>query len=140
MPSLIPDTHRDLLDQPIYVALTTVMPDGQPQSTVVWVDYDGEYVLVNTARGRQKDKNLRENPRVTVLSVDPQNPFRWLEVRGVVESMTEEGAAAHINRLAHKYAGKDYYGGVTPAEQAERETRVMVRIKPTKVLAFPPAG
>lgn len=134
MTSLIPDSHKDLLERPVVVSLVTVMPDGQPQATPVWVDYDGEYIIVNTARGRQKDKNMTERAKVTVLSIDPDNGYRWMEVRGVVEHVTEEGGVDVINRLAKKYRGVDsYYGNVSPAEQASRETRVNFKIKPEKV-------
>lgn len=133
---MIPDSHRDLLDNPVVVTLVTVMPDGQPQATPVWCSYDGTFVLVNSARGRAKDRNMRERPRVTVLAVDPANPYRYLEVRGVVEEVTEDGAVEHINQLAKKYRGKDqYYGGVTPAEMKDKETRVIYRIRPTRVIA-----
>ncbi len=133
MSTKIPESHVDLLSAPVYVDVITVMPDGQPQASVVWCSYDGEHVLVNTAVGRQKEINLRERPMATVLSVDPNNPFRYIEVRGTVE-VTEEGALAHINELAKAYRGADsYYGGVQPAELAKKETRVVCKITPTHV-------
>jgi PPOX class probable F420-dependent enzyme len=131
----VPESHRDLLDRPIVVALVTLMPDGQPQATPVWCHYDGEHVIINTARGRQKDRNMKQRARVTVLSIDPDNPYRWLEVRGEVADVTEEGGVETINLLAKKYRGvDDYYGGVTPIERRDQETRVNFRIKPTRVL------
>jgi PPOX class probable F420-dependent enzyme len=130
----IPESHVDLLEGPVFVTLATIMPDGQPQATVVWCSYDDPYVLVNTARGRQKEKNMRERPMATVLAVDPDNPYRYLEVRGSVE-MTEAAALAHINELASLYMDKSYYGGVAPAEQQDKEVRVICRIKPTRVRA-----
>ena len=133
MSSQIPDKFKDLLENPVHLTIATVMPDGQPQLSVVWCSYDGEHVLVNTARGRQKDKNLTARPFATVLAIDPENPYRYLEVRGTVE-MTEEGALEHINQLAKQYTGADsYYGGVSPAELAEKETRVICKITPTHV-------
>lgn len=132
----IPDSHRDLFEKPVYAVLTTIMPDGQPQSTVVWVDYDGEYMRFNTARGRQKDKNVARNPKVTLLLMDPENPYRWIEVRGRVDEGTEEGAVDHIESLSWKYKGQKYYGGYTSRAPSE-ETRVMYRIKPTKVTVYP---
>src|SRR5689334_21856352 len=127
----IPDDYRDLLDRPIVVALVTVMPDGQPQATPIWVAYDGTYVLVSTARGRQKDKNMKMGAKVTVLSVDPDDDQRWLEVRGVIAVDTEEGAVDLINTLSAKYRGKpDYYGG--DVERRNRETRVTYKIEPTR--------
>src|SRR5579871_1749409 len=109
----IPENFRDLFrdDKPVFVTLVTVMPSGQPQATPVWIDYDGDYVLVNTARGRQKDKNMQRNAKVTVLAVDPTNPYRWIEIRGKIADIVEEGALEHINKLAGKYRGgnSDYY-------------------------------
>jgi PPOX class probable F420-dependent enzyme len=133
MSAQIPNSHKDLLTNPVHATIATIMPDGQPQLSVVWCNYDGEHILVNTARGRQKDKNLGARPQATILLIDPQNPYRYLEVRGTVE-MTEEGAVEHISQLAKLYTGADsYYGGVTPADQAEKETRVICKITPTRV-------
>ncbi len=140
MTAPIPPSHADLLQRPVYVVLTTLMPDGQPQSSVVWCDYDGQYVRVNSARGRQKDKNMRADPRVTVLALDPQDPFRWLEVRGVVAAITAEGAVEHIHALSRKYTGQPYYGGFAPAERQQQETRVLYAIQPVRVVAFPSSG
>ncbi len=131
----IPDSHRDLLDRPIVVALVTVMPNGHPQATPVWCMYDGTHVIVNTARGRQKDRNMKERGRVTILSIDPDNPYRWMEVRGEVDVITEEGGVEVINQLARMYRGVDlYYGGVTPVQQRDLETRVNFKIRPVRVL------
>jgi len=128
----IPDTHKDLFVKPIFVTLVTVMPSGQPQATVVWADYDGTYVRVNTARGRQKDKNMQRNARVTVLAVDPTNPYRWIEVRGRIVEATEEGALEHINSLSLKYRGDPDYYAPYPERKAI-EQRVTYKIEPTKV-------
>ncbi len=136
MATTIPASHEDLLTTDVFVTLATVQPDGQPQCTVVWIDYDGENVLVNTARGRQKDRNLDRRTMATVLAVDPEDPWRWLEVRGQVVESTEEGAVAHIHELARRYTDQDsYYGGFRPAELAQKETRVIYKIKPTRVNA-----
>jgi PPOX class probable F420-dependent enzyme len=135
MAAVIPDSHKDLLEQPVYVALATVMADGQPQVTPVWCSYDGAHILVNTLRGRIKEKNMKARPKVTILAIDPKDPYRWLEVRGAVEAMTEEGAIEHINQLAQLYANKkNYYGDYVPAERRHQETRVICKIKPTKVV------
>jgi PPOX class probable F420-dependent enzyme len=132
--SMIPDTHVDLLNGPVIVALGTLMPDGQPQITVVWCNYDGTHVKVNTVRGRQKEKNMSERPMATVLAVDPDNPYRYLEVRGKVEEITEQGAIDHINELARLYAGEStFYGPLVSADRKEKETRVICRIRPTHV-------
>jgi PPOX class probable F420-dependent enzyme len=136
MSTTIPDSHKELLEEPVCIVLTTVMPDGQPQSTVVWGSYDGTYIKVNTAAGRQKEKNMRQNPKVTVLAMAPENPYRYIEVRGTVEEITQEGAVDHANKLAKLYANKEtYYGGVAPAEQEGKETRVVCKIKPNHVNA-----
>jgi PPOX class probable F420-dependent enzyme len=136
MSNVIPDSHKDLLEGPVFVVLSTLMPDNQPQSTVVWCSYDGTHVLTNTARGRQKEKNISERPKATVVAIDPENPYRYIEVRGVVEEITEEGAMDHINQLAQLYMNKEkYYGGVAPADQEGKEIRVICKIKPTKVNA-----
>jgi len=128
----IPNDFRDLIDRPIVVALVTVMPDGQPQATPVWVDYDGTYVIVSTARGRQKDRNMKLGAKVTILSIDPDDDGRWLEVRGVVAVETEDGAVDVINKLSQKYRGDpDYYGADT--ERRNRETRVTYKIEPLRV-------
>ena len=137
MSATIPESHTDLLEGPVFVTLGTVMPDGQPQLSVVWCSYDGTHIWVNTARGRQKDKNLTARPKATLLAMDPNSPYRWIEVRAAVDEVTEEGGLDHINRLAKLYVGADsYYGGFAPAELAEKETRVIYKLKPTRVIAF----
>ncbi|MBN1284817.1 MAG: PPOX class F420-dependent oxidoreductase [Anaerolineae bacterium] len=132
----IPESHRDLLDGPVCAALTTVMPDGQPQSTVVWCNYDGAHVLINTMRGFRKEKNMRANPKVTLLVYEPHNPLRYLEVRGEVVEMTEAGAMDHLNRLSELYTGQSpYFGEVVSADFQARETPVLCKIFPTHVTA-----
>ncbi len=125
----IPDTYKDLLDRPIIVTLATVQPDGQPQVTPVWADYVDGFVRVNTAKGRQKWTNLSDRPQATVLVIDPENPFRYLEVRGRVAKVTEEDGDAVIDKLAKDYLGLDIYPNHTPDE-----TRVTFHIEPVKVL------
>lgn len=134
MADQIPQSHLDLFERPVVVGLVTLMPDGQPQATPVWCSYDGTHVLVNTARGRQKDFNMQRNDRVTVLAIDPENPYRWLEVRGKVAAITEEGAVDHINALSKKYRGDDDYYRANP-ELRHQETRVIYKIAPLKVNA-----
>lgn len=128
----IPDSHKDLFEKPYYAVVTTVMPDGQPQSTVVWADYDGEHVRFNTARGRQKDKNLQANPKVTLVIVNPNDGYNWIEVRGTAE-VTEAGGREHIESLSWKYMGQKYYGGFNQWSKPEDETRLVVTIRATKV-------
>ncbi len=130
----IPDTHRDLVCTPVHAVLTTLMPDGMPQSSIVWADYDGEYILINTTLERQKGRNLRANPKVTLLSIDPNDSSRWLEVRGQVAEITQAGAEIHADTLTRRYTGKQhFYGDIYPAEQKYKETRVIVKIEPIKV-------
>jgi len=137
MSTPIPESHIDLLEGPVYVTLATIMPDGQPQASVVWCDYDGTHVLVNTAKGRQKEKNMRLRPMATLLVVDPGNAYRYLEVRGRVDEIAEEGARGHIDRLAMAYEGQpSFYGGVAPAEREGQEVRVICKIRPTRVRTF----
>lgn len=125
MPAEIPGNFKDLFGKRAFGQLGTLMPDGWPQVTPVWVDYDGTYVIFNSARGRQKDRNVRRDPRVTITVVDPENPYRYLSVRGRVAEITEQGADAHIDRLAKKYLGVDKY----PYRRAD-EVRVMYKVKP----------
>jgi PPOX class probable F420-dependent enzyme len=130
----IPATHRDLLQRPVHGVLTTMMPDGTPQSSVIWVDYDGEYVLINTTLERQKGRNMRRNPKVTILVIDPQDTGRWIEVRGQVIALTTTGAEAHADKLTQRYTAKQhFYGDIYPVDQKLKETRVTVKVEPLKV-------
>lgn len=131
--NLIPESHRDLLERPVVVTLVTLMPDNHPQATPVWCDYDGEFVRVNTARGRQKDKNMSKRPKVTILAIDPDNPYRWLEIRGVIENMDESAGLDHINKLSAKYRDEPDYYARNP-EQRGKEQRVLINIRPVRVL------
>jgi PPOX class probable F420-dependent enzyme len=137
-PRAIPSSHLDLVECPPVAALSTVMPDGYPQTSVVWCDFDGEFVRINTMRGFQKDRNMRRNPKVTLLCYDPNEPNRYLEIRGEIASMTEDDALAHLDGLASKYAGRPirYFGECIPARFAETETPVLIRIRPTRVVAM----
>ena len=141
MSAVIPDEFKDLLEKPIYVTVATVMPNGQPQLTQVWCSYDGEYILLNTKRATRKEKNMAARPMATIMAVDPNEPYRWLEVQGTVEEITEEGAVDHIDSLAKLYTGHDkYFGGAYPAELAKQQIRIICKVKPTKVVAFNPKG
>jgi len=123
----IPETHLDLFKKKAFAHLATLMPDGKPQSTPVWVDYDGKYVLINTAQGRQKDKNLQRDGRVALSITDPDNPYRYLEVRGRVAERTVAGADQHIDAMAKKYLGKDKYPHRQPGE-----VRVIYKVAPER--------
>lgn len=124
----IPEKYADLFTKPAFANLATVMPDGSPQVTPVWVDFDGSHILFNSALGRVKDKNIRRDPRVSVAIQDPANPYRYLEVRGRVVEITQKGADEHINKLSQKYLGKPVYPFRQPGE-----VRVLYRIEPEHV-------
>lgn len=132
----IPDSHRDLFARAVHGVLTTLLPGGQPQSSVVWVDSDGEFVLVNTTLERRKGRNMCADPRVSILVVDPENTSRWIEVRGeVVDYVGGDEAVAHADKLTQRYSSpkRHFYGDIYPAEQREKETRVVFRIRPVKI-------
>ncbi len=119
---------KRLLTEPNFGNVATLMPDGTPQVTPVWVDTDGTHVLFNTAEGRQKTRNLHRNPQVAISVFDRNNPYTWAEIRGRVAEMTHDGADEHIDKLAKKYLGKDTYPFRQPGEQ-----RVIVKILPEHV-------
>ena len=141
MPAHIPDAFQDLLDGPRVAALTTLMPGGQPQTTVVWSNYDPPHILINTMRGFRKERNMRADPRVAWLAYDPRESLRYLEVRGRVVEMTEIGALQHLDALCERYTGTSpYFGACVPAELRERETPVLCRILPTHVVTLDARG
>jgi PPOX class probable F420-dependent enzyme len=108
-------------------------PNGQPQSSLVWVDFDGQGAVVNTTLERRKGRNMAANPRVSLLVVDPADTSRFIQIRGLAELVTE-GAEEHLDLLTRKYTSHPrYYGYVFPAGQRERETRVIVRIQARRV-------
>jgi PPOX class probable F420-dependent enzyme len=133
----IPDAFRDLAECPPVAALSTLMPDGRPQTSVVWCDFDGTCIRLSTMRGFQKERNMRRDPRVTLLCYDPRDTDRYLEIRGSVVEMTEVGAAEHLDAIASAYLGRPvhYFGDVIDASFAESETPVLCRILPTHVVA-----
>jgi PPOX class probable F420-dependent enzyme len=125
----IPESHKELLTtKKAFAQLATLNADGSPQVTPVWVDFNGTHVLINTAKGRVKAKNLAREPRVAIAVSDPDNPYRYLGIQGRVVDMTETGGDAHIDKMAKKYLGKDSYPGRTPGE-----VRLIVKIAPDKV-------
>ena len=127
MSQSIPEKYRDLFSKRAFASLGTLMPDGSVQVTPVWCDLEGDLVIVNTAKGRQKDKNMRRDPRVALAIIDPENPYRYLEIRGRVAEIVEDGADAHIDKMAKKYLGADKY----PHRQSA-EVRVMFKIRPER--------
>jgi len=128
----LPESHRDLLTGPNFAHLTTLMADGSPQVTPVWIDAEGDLVLFNTAEGRVKTRNLDRDGRVALSIQDVQNPYRYLQIRGRVIEKTHAGADAHIDRLAQKYLGQETYPWRSPSEQ-----RVTYKIAATSVQAYP---
>jgi PPOX class probable F420-dependent enzyme len=124
------DDVRNKLGEANFWHFVTLNEDGTPTSTPVWADVDGGHVIVNTAVGRRKERNVRRDPRVALSATDPENPYSWTEIRGkVVEFVEGEPADDSINRLAKKYLGEDVYPYRQPGEQ-----RVILRIEPTQVL------
>lgn len=120
----LPDDVKALLQRPVFVHFATVMEGGGPQVSPVWVDFEGDTILINTAEGRRKDKNVRAEPRVALSVVDPDNPYRSVMIRGRVKEITREGADAHVDKLAKKYLDQERYPGRAPGEQ-----RVLYRIE-----------
>lgn len=128
MPALT-EKQREFLTNPFVGVATTLRNDGSPHATVVWVDSGDGQVMLNTARGRAKERHLQDDPRISLIVVDPENAYRWLSLSGRAE-LTEDGADAQIDRLAKKYLGKDEYPWRSPDEK-----RVTVKITPEKVEA-----
>jgi PPOX class probable F420-dependent enzyme len=129
MPS-IPEDYHDLFEKRTFAHVGTMTPDGFPHITPVWIDYDpaDDRLLVNTERGRQKERNVRENPAVGVSMTDPDDPYRYLSVIGEVEEVTTEGAREHIDELTQRYMGQSEYPSPIETE------RVVMRIRPDRVL------
>ena len=125
----IPADYLDLLQQKkAFAHLATIMSDGTPQVTPVWFDYTNGKVRVNSAKGRVKVRNMREGAPVALSILDPDDPYRYIQIRGRVEHVTEEGASAHIDSLAKKYLGKDKYPWAQPGQ-----VRITFEIEPTAV-------
>jgi len=138
----VPASHRDLVECPPVAALTTIGADGYPQTSVVWCDFDGRYVRVNTMARFAKARNMRRDPRVALLCFDPKQPLRYLEIRGAVVAMTEDDAGPHLDALASTYMGRPvrYFGDVIAARFAETEIPVLCRIRPDHVVALDARG
>jgi PPOX class probable F420-dependent enzyme len=128
MAEKIPDAFRDLFRKKAFAHLATLMSDGSPQTSPVWCDFDGECVLINTERARLKFKNMKRDARVALSISDPDDPYRYLEVRGRVIETTEKGADALIDKLAKRYMGVDKYPYTKPDD-----VRVTLRIRPERV-------
>jgi PPOX class probable F420-dependent enzyme len=129
----IPDSHLDLLTRPVHGVVTTMGPDGQPQSSLVWVDVAGNVAVVNTTLERQKGRNMLANPKVSLLVVDPDNTSRYIQINGDAE-LTTDGALDHLDAITRKYTSYPaFYGYVYPVEQRARETRVVCRIHARRI-------
>ncbi|TDJ62700.1 MAG: PPOX class F420-dependent oxidoreductase [Proteobacteria bacterium] len=131
MSDVIPDKYKDLLTTKAALAhLGTIMRDGRPQVTPIWFSYDGEHILLNSAKGRVKDRNMRARPKVALSIVDPDNAFRYVQIMGTITEITEDGADAHVDTLAQKYLGKPRYPWRQPGE-----VRVIYKITPDRAQA-----
>ena len=129
----IPEEFHDLFEKRTFAHLSTLTPDGTPHSTPVWVDYDADAdrVLINTARGRHKERNVRRDPSVGISMCDPDDPYRYVSVQGEVTELTEDGAVEHIDALARRYMGLEEY----PNHGEESGPRVILEIRPDNVVA-----
>lgn len=123
--SIIPSSHQDLLKSTALAHIATLGPDGGPQSSPVWFEWTGEYILFSNLKSRQKYRNVKKDPRIALSIVDPQNPYRYLEIRGTVERVDDDPDWHFINSMAKKYMGVDTYPGYNP-----RDERVVIVIKP----------
>lgn len=138
MSTTIPPSHLDLIAGPVYAVLTTIAADGQPENTVVWCSWDGAHVLVNTVAGRRKDQNARHNPLVAITAIDPADPLRWVDVRGYVEEIVPDEGNANIDAHVRLYTEFDkFFGGYAAIERQATEQRVIMKIRPTRVVAYP---
>ncbi len=122
---MIPDSHRDILDKKGFAHVATIGPNGEPHSSPVWYDWDGQHFLFSQTKTRQKYRNLQRDPRVAVSMTDPDNPYRYLEIRGTVDGIDDDQGNAFINAMAKKYMDQDVY----PWHQPEDE-RVLVKVRP----------
>jgi len=132
MAAQLPEAAQKLFREPNFAHLATIMPDGSPQVTAVWVDFDGKYILVNTAEGRRKPSNIRRDPRVAIDVIGQQEPYNMATVRGRVVEVTYEGADDHIDKMAKKYLGQDKYPFRAPGER-----RIILKIEPEHVATMP---
>jgi PPOX class probable F420-dependent enzyme len=132
----IPENFEALFDEKSYGVIATLLPDGNPHLTVVWVDYDGEHVLINTAEGRRKTRNVRRDPRVGLLVIDPDDWFRYVSILGEVTEITEEGAIDHIDSLGQRYKGEEAWSD----RYDDDVVRVILKITPERLFTREPYG
>lgn len=136
-PGIIPNEFLDIFQKQAFGHLATMMPDGAPQVTSVWVDYDGAHILINSAKGRQKDRNMEKRRIVAIEIPDPDNPNRYLSIRGRVVEISEQGADEHLDKLAQRYVIREKY---PPNWKFPGEVRRIYKIEPTHVIAWEPFG
>lgn len=130
----VPEARRDLLESPICATMVTLLPDGMPHASVVWFKYEDDHLWVSIGAGSQKHRNLQQDGRVAFTIIDPQNPYRYLEVRGELAELLPEGGQELLDELSLRYTGQKYYGGFAP-EEARRNPMVIARIRPTRLRA-----
>lgn len=128
----VPDKYRDLFTKKAFAHFVTLMPDGSPQVTPVWCDLQDDVIIINSAKGRRKERNVVRDPRVALSITDPDNPYRYIQIRGRVVEITETGADDHINRMAKKYLNADTYPYRQPGE-----VRVLFKIRPERIQTYP---
>jgi PPOX class probable F420-dependent enzyme len=126
----LPDSVKKLIEAKVYANVATLMKDGSPHVTQVWVDHDGDTILINTNEGSQKHRNAVRNPMIALDICDPANPYNMAVVRGRVSEVTFDGADEHVDRMAKKYLGQDKYQMRQPGVR-----RVLIKIEPTHVMA-----
>jgi PPOX class probable F420-dependent enzyme len=125
---MLRDRDRRILEAPNFASVATLMPDGAPHVSTIWIDLDGDDVVFNTSEGRVKTANVKRDPRVAISVFDREDPYEQVVIHGTVVEVTPEGAKEHIDRLAKKYLGLDSYPWLEPDEQ-----RVIVRVRPDRV-------
>ena len=133
MSLIIPESHLDLVTQPHHIMMATLMPDGQPQASIVWRLWETPNIVISSQKNSQKTRNVTRDPRVTLLMVDPQNAYRYLEIRGIVETIKDDAEYVFLDRITQAYLQKPYYGGAEPLEDKGKIEHVVLYILPQKV-------
>lgn len=133
----IPNSHKDLAEQPIVVTLVTVSAENKPHAAAVWRRYDGEFFWITTAVNSRKHKNIVHNPYISIMAIDPHNPYRYLEIGGIVEEINPDDETAFLNTLSQFYVGKSpFFGEVEPAADGLHYKGVILKIKPIRAFAY----
>lgn len=133
MAVIVPNSHLDLLTQPIFVSAVTIIPDGTPQASIVWRIWEEPYILVSSPRHTQKTRNVTREPRITFLMVDPQNPYRYLEIGGVVTAVLPDPDYDFLERITQFYQKRPFYGAAEPIENRGKKDHMIFRIEPQKL-------